>query len=312
MPLDSYARTVLDQFAAANIPAFDQLTPDEARAAAGVLARLSPPGPQVGATEGISIPGRAATIPARVYAPLEAAKGLVVYYHGGGWVMGDLDSADAFVRTFVKLTGCAAVSIDYRLAPEHRFPAAVEDAYDALCWCFDNQSQLAGRDVPLIVAGDSAGGNLATVTTILDRDAGRKRVAMQLLLYPVTDCAMDTLSYSENASGLLLTRDLMDWFWGHYVANAPTRQDFRCSPLRAADLSGLPPAFIQTAEFDPLRDEGEAYARRLAEAGGQVCLQRQLGLIHGYAGMTALIPAAQEAISEAILAVNRVCAVPGP
>ena len=147
MPLDIYAREVLDQFAAANIPAFDLLTPAEARVAAGMLATLSPPGPQVGATEGISIPGRAATIPARVYAPLETAKGLVVYYHGGGWEMGDLDSADAFVRTVVKLTDCAAVSIDYRLAPEHRFPAAVEDAYDALCWCFDNQSQLAGHDV---------------------------------------------------------------------------------------------------------------------------------------------------------------------
>jgi acetyl esterase len=312
MPLDSHARAVLDQLAAAKMPALELLSPVDARAASGMLSAASPPGPEVGAVTSVSIPGRGAAIPARVYAPLESAKGLMVYYHGGGWVLGDLDSTDAFVRILVKHTGCVAVSVDYRLAPEHRFPAAVDDAYDALCWCFDNVKVLAGRAVPLIVAGDSAGANLATVAAILDRNVARRRIAMQMLLYPVTDCAMDTPSYVENATGLLLTRDLMAWFWGHYVDDVPARADFRCSPLRAQHLSGLPPAFIQTAEYDPLRDEGEAYARRLAEAGTQVCLQRRLGLIHGYAGMTAMIPAAQEAISQAILAANRVFAVPGP
>jgi acetyl esterase len=310
MPLDPNARAILNQLAAINFPSFETLPAVQARAASQMLGKQSPLGPDVGAMHETVIPTRSGSIPARVYVPHGTCGGLIAYFHGGGWVLGDLDSCDSLVRLLVDLSWCAAVSVDYRLAPEHPYPAAVDDAVDAVAWCFDQRRQLAGADVPLIVAGDSAGANLATVAAISDRDAGLHRIALQVLFYPVTDAAMDTPSYAENAEGLLLTRSLMAWFWKHYAQDSNARTDSRCSPLRTEDFSGLPPAFIQTAEYDPLRDEGEAYARRLAEAGVSVTLQRCPGLIHGYAGMYGVIPAARHYVDEAALAIHRTCAVP--
>jgi acetyl esterase len=298
MPIDPQIQTVLDQMEALGFPGLSALPVEHARAALAMMGAGRADGvDEVARIEDLEIPGPAGAIPARLYVP--AADGtppVVVYYHGGGWVLGGIDSHDGTCRALANASGAAVVSVDYRLAPEHPFPAAVEDAWAALEWVAANAAEIGGDPSRLAVAGDSAGGNLAAVVAIQARDTGAPALRGQLLVYPVTDATMSHPSIEENASGYFLTKADMEWFFGHYAPERP--DDWRLSPLAAADLSGLAPALVLTAEYDPLRDEGEAYARRLDDAGVPVELIRKDGLIHGFFGMAADVDEARDAMDR--------------
>jgi acetyl esterase len=297
MPLDPLVRSLLDLAAAQSTAPLTSMTPAQAREMFEKL-RLPLPGDPVAKVEDRRIPGPAGEIPIRIYQP-ENARGVLVYFHGGGWVIGSLDSHDAPLRSLANAAGCSVVSVDYRLAPEHRHPAAAEDCYAATCWVADNARSLGADPGALAIGGDSAGGNLAAVTALLARERRGPRIRYQLLVYPVTDHDFERASYRENAEGYFLGREDMRWFWNHYVPSQTDRNLFTASPLRARDLSGLPPAHLVSAEFDPLRDEGEAYAARLREAGVPVSLTRYDGMIHGFFSMAAIIPRGRDAILEA-------------
>jgi acetyl esterase len=248
---------------------------------------------------GLDLPGPGGPLPARHYVPRGfAAPGpLLLYFHGGGWVVGDLDTHDSVCR-FLAASACVSVlSVDYRLAPEHPFPAAVEDAWAAFSWVAANTAALGTDPGRVAVGGDSAGGNLAAVTCLLAREAGQLP-AMQLLIYPVTD-TVGGESRRTFAEGFMLTKADMDWFEGHYLPPGTDGADPRVSVLRAPDLSRLPPAYVATAGFDPLRDEGEAYAQRMREAGVPVALVRHPGLIHTFANLTAVSRSSRAAMLEA-------------
>jgi len=302
MPLNPDVRMLLEQMR--DMPAIDSLEPTAARELIAAMTRASPAGPEVHAVEDRLIETREGKLPVRIYWATPDPQAIIVYYHGGGWVVGNLETIDSTLRHFTRLTNTCIVSVDYRLAPENRFPAAVLDAHAALNWTHEVANTLIAGGKPLFVAGDSAGANLATVVATIARDEARVDLAGQVLFYPVTDCDFDRASYIENADGLFLTRTMMRWFWDHYAPDSGTRENPRASPLRAPDLSRLPPALIQTAEYDPLRDEGEAYALRLRAAGIPVTLQRRDGLIHGYIGMTDAVPLAATALQDAAIWVN--------
>ncbi|MET0304606.1 MAG: alpha/beta hydrolase [Solirubrobacterales bacterium] len=283
------------------------LAPAQARARiqAGAAAAAGPR-PAAPVVTDLAIPGPAGTIPARFYEPpglgLED-RPLIVYFHGGGWTIGGLDTCESVCRFLALNTPAAVLAAGYRLAPEHPFPAAVEDALAAYRWAAVGNSRLGADPARIAVAGDSAGGNLAASLSLLAREDGGPRPAMQALIYPVTDAVGGHRSREEFAEGFLLTRADMDWFEHHYLPPGADRADPRISVLRAADLSGLPPAYVTTAGFDPLRDEGEAYAARMRDAGVQVTLRRHSGLIHGFANMTAVSGAARAAMLELTAAI---------
>jgi acetyl esterase len=301
MPLDRFAEAVLDLIRQSGRPPYETLSPAEARAfyrqARDVLA---PPPPPVGEVRDLTIPHPAGIpLPARLYRPAmaEGALPLLAYFHGGGWVIGDLDTHDVVCRELANRAGIGVLSVDYRLAPEHRFPAAVEDAFTATKWAHAAAESLGFDPSRLAVGGDSAGGNLAAVVTLLARDQGGPPLAAQVLIYPATDLGMTHPSHQRWAEGYLLTRPTMEWFRGHYLSD-PEREiaDWRVSPLRAGDFRGLPPAFVLTAEYDPLVDEGEDYASRLAQAGVAVETHLMPGMIHGFLTMGKAIPAAATAL----------------
>jgi len=278
---------------------------EEARASARVEAETTdgqPPLPMA-RIEALQVPGHAGPIPARLYVPgnLPAATAapLLVYFHGGGWVIGDLDTHDGVCRFLAAAAGTAVLSVDYRLAPEHPFPAAVEDAWASFAWAVANAAGLGIDPARIAVGGDSAGGNLAAVVSLLARAGGGRMPAMQLLIYPPTDSAGDLPSRQLFAEGFLLTKDDMDIFERCYLPPGSDPTDPRVSILLAPDLTGLPPAYVATAGFDPLRDEGEAYARRMREAGVQVALRRHPGLIHSFANLTAISRSSRGAMLEA-------------
>ncbi len=281
---------------------YGKLTPQQARARirAGAAAAAGPKR-RLAAVNDLAIPGPAGMIAARFYEPaglgLEDRR-LVVYFHGGGWTIGDLDTCDGVCRFLAANVPTTVLSIGYRLAPEHPFPAAVEDAFAAYRWAAVDNTRLGVDPSRIAVAGDSAGGNLAAAVSLLAREDGGASPAMQALIYPVTDAVGGQRSRDEFAQGFLLTKADMDWFERHYLPAAADRADPRVSVLRSADLSGLPPAYIATAGFDPLRDEGEAYGQRLREARVEVVVRRHPGLIHGFANMTAISPTAEAAMSE--------------
>jgi acetyl esterase len=290
----------------------DTMTPAEGRAEMRRAARVfgGTPAP-VGRVEARTLPGPAGPLGARLYRPADDGRrrGLVVYYHGGGWVVCDLDTHDGACRFLSRHADTAVLSIDYRLAPEHRFPAAVDDALAAFRWAAAAADALGVDPARIAVAGDSAGGNLAAVTARLAaRDAG-PRPALQLLIYPVTDLSTKHPSYATFAEGFFLTAAEMDWYRGHYLPDAAAARDPRASPLLADGLGGLPPAIVLTAGFDVLRDEGEAYARRLEAAGVPVQLRRHAGLIHGFTNATSTSRGARAAMAEAARALG---AVVGP
>jgi acetyl esterase len=280
------------------------LPPIEARAVNRLGAKASshfPPIPMA-RVEAIEIPSEAGPMGARFYLPGGLPGGtpppLLVYFHGGGWVIGDLDTHDDVCRFLAAAAGIAVLSVDYRLAPEHPFPAAVEDAWAAFTWAAANAASLGTDPARIAVGGDSAGGNMAAVLSIQARQAGGAVPAMQLLIYPVTDSADDPRSRLLFADGFLLTKGDMDHFEGYYLPPGSDIDDPRVSVLKAPDLSGLPPAYVATAGFDPLRDEGEAYGLRLQEAGVRVALRRYPGLIHGFANQTAVSPSSRAAMLE--------------
>ncbi len=297
MPLDPQVQALLGRMRELGIPAIGELPPDEARAVQDdAAATVFGPVPDV-AWEDRSVPGPAGAIPVRIYRPNDDhAAPVLVYFHGGGWVLGSLNTHHGVCASLAHMSGCVVCSVDYRMAPEHRFPTAVEDAWAATTWLAEHADEVGGRPGALAVGGDSAGGNLAAVCALRARDTGL-RLALQLLVYPVTDADLDTATYREFAEGYYLTAYSMRWFWDHYL---PEGDRFHpdASPLRADDVAGTAPAFVLTAEFDPLRDEGEAYARRLEQAGVPVTLRRYDGMIHGFYRMPAVIDRANDALAE--------------
>ena len=304
MPLDPQARTLLDQLAAMGAPPLSQQTPEEARAGFAVLAAVAGAAEEPVPTEDRSVPGPAGDIPVRIYRPA-AGKPLpvVVYFHGGGFVIGDIASHDTTCQRLAAGVPALVVSVDYRLAPEHRFPAAVDDCDAATGWVSAHASEFGGDSARLAVAGDSAGGNLAAVVARRARDADGPPIAFQLLVYPCTDMTCSLPSHTENGTGYLLDSDTMSWFLDNYLADSDRRNP-DASPLFAGDLSGLPPALVVTAEFDPLRDEGEAYAERLRLAGVRVTTSRYDGMIHGFYGLDSVFDAAKKATAETVAALR--------
>jgi acetyl esterase len=305
MALDPKAKEFLKQLADANLPPFGAMSVEDTRTAFDGMATFGGPPEPVARVENRSIPGPAGEIPVRIYAP-ESGRPLpvLVYFHGGGWVIGSLETHDAACRLLAKRAPAVVVSVDYRLAPEHKFPAAAEDCYAATRWVAENAAALGGDPSRLAVGGDSAGGNLAAVVSLMARDRKAPAIAFQLLVYPVTNWSYDTPSYRDNADGYLLTKDAMVWFWNHYLRDERDGANVYASPLRAENLSGLPPARVITAEFDPLRDEGEAYAARLHTAGVKVATRRYDGLIHGFFTMCAVFDQARQAIDDGAAALR--------
>ncbi len=274
---------------------FETLSVPEARARMVALDRDRPPGPEVGSVRDGTLPGAAGPLPYRRYQPpTPGPHPIVVYFHGGGWVLGDLESDDPFCRDLCARTDAVVVSVNYRHAPEARFPAAVDDGFAAVQWIAAHAADLGGIEGRLAVCGWSAGGNVAAVACQLARDAGAPAIAGQVLITPVTDCDLGRPSYVENGDGYLLTTAMMRWFWDHY-ADPADRSDPKASPLRAADLSRLPPALVVTAEFDPLRDEGAAYADAMAAAGVAVEHLSCRGQIHTSVPAVDVILSAAEA-----------------
>ena len=304
MPLDPQARVLLDQLEALGAPPLTQQTPEEARAGFAVLAAAAGAAEHPVPTEDRTVPGRGGAIPVRIYRPeSDGPLPVIVFFHGGGWVIGDLASHDTTCQRLAAGVPAVVVSVDYRLAPEHRFPAAVEDCDTVTGWVSANAAALGGDPARLAVAGDSAGGNLAAVVALHARDAGGPAVAFQLLVYPATDLTRSLPSHAENGAGYLLDADTMAWFIDHYLADADPRNP-DASPLFAEDLSGLPPALVVTAEFDPLRDEGEGYAERLRQAGGTATTSRYDGMFHGFYGLDSVFDAAQRATAETVTALR--------
>lgn len=278
-----------------------------ARAFAGALVPL----PRV---EDVTIRGAAAAIRARLYAPGDdgGPRPLVVYYHGGGWVVGSLETHDPACRFLARAADVCVLAVDYRLAPEHPFPAAVDDAFAAFRWAVREADALGCDPGRVAVAGDSAGGNLAAVVAQLATRDGGPRPALQILVYPVTDLSRKHASYRLFADGFFLTEHEMDWYRGHYLPDDAAARDPRASPLLATDLRGVAPAIVLTAGFDVLRDEGEAYARRLAEAGIPVRHRRHAGLIHGFCNATGVSRSARTAMSESAAWIREALATPLP
>ena len=304
MPLDPQVKAYLENTASLGVRPYSELPVEEARRVMEEGAGpLFGPVDAVGAVVDRAVPGPAGPVRVRVYEPPGAARPrpLLVYFHGGGWVIGGLDTHDGVCRTLATRTPCVVMAVDYRLAPEHRFPAAVEDAWAATAWAAEHAASLGADPARVAVGGDSAGGNLAAVVALRARDWGLP-LALQLLVYPVMDHRFDRPSYREFASGYGMSREDMLWYWGHYLGADGDGAHLEASPVRAADLAGVAPALVITAEYDVLRDEGEDYVSRLHDAGVSVTLSRYEGLIHGFFRMPGTIARANEALDEAAAA----------
>jgi acetyl esterase len=300
--LHPQTRALLELMQERGVPATHTLSVDEARRLYRERRAFTQPvPPPVGEVRELEAEGPHAAIPLRLIRPAGVAKEallpVLVYFHGGGWVIGDLDTHDTLCRELANGAGCAVVSVDYRLGPEHRFPAATDDCIAATYWVARHAAELGVDAARLAVGGDSAGGNLAAVVSLAARDAGDLAVAFQLLIYPATDMRAGAPSHTANGQGYLLTRDTIDYFRGHYIPDRAQDADWRASPLLHEDLRRLPPAFVLTAGYDPLRDEGLAYAQRLSEAGNRashICFERQ---VHGFILMGRVIDEANTAVA---------------
>jgi acetyl esterase len=297
MPVHPQVQPLLDAIAAAGGPSVSAMGPEAARAAYRSTFTMVP-GDEVELVEDVSIPAPHGAIAARRYVPAGAPHPApcFVWFHGGGWVLGDLETADATSRRIADRAGAVVVSVDYRRAPEHPFPAANDDALTALRWVHAEAAALGIDPAKVAVGGDSAGGNLAAVLARRWGADDGPPLCHQVLVYPVVDLTMSQPSYTENAEGYFLTRATMQWFIECYAAPEP--KDPECSPLHADDLSGLPPAFVLTAEFDPLRDEGDLYAARLAEAGVDVEHVRYPGQVHPFVGLLGIVDDAADALDR--------------
>jgi acetyl esterase len=307
MPLDSVIQALFQQMPQASFPLWEK-TPAQAREEFKWLCKLADPRESaIGKTEDIEASGPLGPIPLRIYTPVAsggAALPAIVYFHGGGFVLGDLDCYDGLCRTLANESGCRVISVDYRLAPEHPFPAAVEDCFAAAVWIEENASDLGVDANRLAVAGDSAGGNLAAVTCLLAKDNKLKpAIAFQLLIYPATHFKSNRPEESVGP-GYFLDSRAIAWFRNCYAPQVTDPTDPRLSPLDAKDLSGLAPAYVVTAGYDPLRDEGVAYAEKLKQAGVMAMHVDYPTMIHGFFSMPGLIPLASEAIVAAAHAVR--------
>lgn len=307
MPLDPIAKRLLELAAAAGGTPMHLQTPAEARATMlAQTAALGPPEP-VAKIEDRAIGTAGHSLPVRIYTPEgQAPFAGLVYFHGGGWVIGSIATHDGLCRSIANAAGCVVVSVDYRLAPEHPFPAATEDAYAATQWVSNHADALGMDPARIAVGGDSAGGNLAAVTSLMARDRAGPKLALQVLLYPIADYDLNTSSYRDFAEGHLLTRDAMAWFFKHYVPAEAHLEHPYLSPLRAPSHQGLPPALVITAECDPLCDEGNAYAKRLERAGVPVKWSCYPGMIHGFIRRHKLLPAGRQALDEIAAALREI------
>jgi acetyl esterase len=302
MPLHPQAQAVCDAANALERPALADENLQLQREGFGMLMLLAGEPEPVHAVEDRDAEG----VPVRIYRPSpDADLPIVVYLHGGGWTIGTVEQYDPVMRQVANAANAIVVAPEYRLAPEHPFPASLDDCWHALCWTAKNASTFGGDGSRLAVMGDSAGGNLSAVCALQARDAGGPELAMQVLVYPVTDCDLTTPSYGENRDGYLLTEDEMRWFFHCYTRGDIDATDWRISPLRVREVRGVAPALVLTAQYDPLRDEGEAYARRLAEAGVTVQKLRYDGMIHAFFGLSAAFDASRDAIDRSRTALRR-------
>ena len=303
MPLDPQQKVVLEAMAALGNPPNHTLPAAEARANAA--RRPLTPGPEVAHVEDRMIPGPGGDLPVRIFTP--AGEGLfpvLMYFHGGGWVLGSVEASDGTCRWLANGAECIVVSVEYRLAPESKFPAAADDCYAATVWAAENAGSFRGDGVRLAVTGGSAGGNLAAVVSLMARDRGGPRIAQQTLVYPVIERDFSTASYQENAVGYGLERKGMEWYWDHYLRDDRDALDPYAAPIQAESLAGLPPALVITAEFDPLRDEGEKYAAALSAAGVPTMCTRYDGVAHLFYGLPERIDKGAAAIKETTLALR--------
>ncbi|HEY1933350.1 MAG TPA: alpha/beta hydrolase [Acetobacteraceae bacterium] len=301
MPLDPDAQLVIDMIRAAGRPPFETLTPDEARQAYSNSRRILQPQPEdVAEVRNLAAPGPHGDIKLRLYRGLDTGATdklpALIYYHGGGWLLGDLDSHDVVCRRFANIARCRVVSVDYRMAPEHKFPASVDDSAAATRWAIANADSLGIDASRVAVGGDSAGGNLAAVMALMARDGTLPPLVFQLLIYPATDMMMTTVSSQTITGGVPLTSATMRWFINHYMRGRDDERDWRASPLRAVDLAGTAQALVLTCAYDPLCDEGIAYARRLEREGVRVTHMHFSDQPHGFMSMGRIIRAADVAI----------------
>lgn len=296
MPLHPQAQVFCDAVNAAPYLAPSDERVEEIRTGFGTLVTFAAGEPEaVFAIEDADADG----VPVRVYRPApDPDLPVIVYFHGGGWTIGSVEQFDRITRQVANATNAIVVSVDYRLAPEHPYPAPLDDCWQALVWTAKNAATFGGDPTRLAVMGDSAGGNLAAVCALSARDAGGPALAMQVLVYPVVDCNFETASYRENGAGYLLTELDMRWFFSCYAGPDRDRSDWRISPLHAADVGSVAPAVVVTAEFDPLRDEGKAYAERLVEAGVEVAYYPYDGMIHAFFGLSAVFDASRDALQR--------------
>ncbi|AQQ54095.1 alpha/beta hydrolase [Planococcus lenghuensis] len=303
MPVNPKIQYILDQMAEM-MPAdfsLDQVSPEAMRNSNSAQFTALQQKEPVDNVEDRTIQLADRELPIRIYTPKgEAPHPALVFYHGGGWVLGSIETHDAVCREITNLADCVVISVEYRLAPEHKFPAAAEDAYESLEWVAAHAAELGIDPDRIAVGGDSAGGNLATVACLMANEQNGPKVVHQFLLYPSAGPAFDYPSAEENAEGYLLTKDMMIWFQSHYVANEEDRNHPYLSPILAEDLKGMPPATILTAQYDPLRDIGIAFAEKLRSHGVEVFHKNYDDLIHGFANFTAYVPEARQAVAEGV------------
>jgi len=308
MTLDPQAKWVLDIAEQAQAPLFEEMSPTDAKAAYEERAlKLCFKDVPIGKSEDLEISGPHGPIPIRIYQP-EGSNGtlpVLVYYHGGGWVIGSRNSHDALCRQISNQGRFLIVSVDYRMGPEAKFPAAVDDSIAAMNWVSENIGQYGGDDKKIAVSGDSAGGNLSAVVCIAASLNQCPMPIFQWLIYPATDMFIETNSHKEFSEGYFLTQNLMNWFQDQYLSSPADKNDWRASPIRAKSLNSVPPALVQTAGFDPLKDEGKAYADRMASEGVQVTYTDYPGMIHGFINLGGAINTAQTAIDEGVAALKQ-------
>jgi len=306
MPLDPQAQKVVEALAALNLKPIKDSTPAEARESMRTRTAGLGPVEEVPAVADHRVSVAGGEITVRLYSPAgHGPHPVLVFYHGGGWVIGDLYTHDGLCRSIVNAAGCAVAAVDYRLAPEFKYPVAVEDSYAALLWVAANASRLGLDPARMAVGGDSAGGNLSAAMALLARDRRGPRLLLQVLIYPVTNHDFGTPSYRENATGYVLTTEDMHWFWRHYLAREDQGAEPSASPLRAKSVADLPPALVITAACDPLRDEGAAYAGRLRDAGVAVTLTQYPGMFHGFIRMTRILDQARAGLDEIAAALRK-------
>ncbi len=307
MPVDPQVQALLDEMVAMGAQPYEELTVAEARVAARAFLDLQGEPEEVASVEHCFIPGPTADLPVRIYTPEgEGPFPGLVYFHGSGWVVLNIEICDTTMRALANSTGCVVVAVNYQKAPEHPFPQPFDDCWAATLWTFENAEALNLDTSRIGVIGDSAGGNLAAAVCLRARDEGAPKLAYQALIYPAVEHGWDTASAHENAEGYLLQRESMHWFWDHYVPDKSLATDWRVSPLLADDHSGLPPAFIATAEFDPLRDDGRAYHVKLHEAGVPVTYVEYDGMIHGFYWMQGIADGAKRLHADLAEAIREV------